>query len=91
MYSNHKIVACTAAGRMCYMQYIFPYILSNKTIDRYDIWVNTTNMKDIESFRWMARHYPKINLIYQPDGIVTGVRSINAFYKTCIEPDTIYI
>lgn len=48
-------------------------------------------MKNIESFRWMARHYSKINLVYQPDGIVTGVRSINAFYKTCTEPDTIYI
>jgi len=91
MYSNYKIVACTAAGRMCYMQYIFPYILSNDIIDRYDIWVNTTNMKDIESFKWMANYYSKIHLIYQPDGIVSGVKSINAFYKTCMETDTIYI
>lgn len=91
MYSNYKIVACTAAGRMCYMQYIFPYILSNEIVDRYDLWVNTTDMKAIESFKWMAKHYSKIHLIYQPDGIVTGVKSINAFYKTCTRPDTIYI
>lgn len=29
MYNNFKIVCCTAAGRMRYMQYIFPYILAD--------------------------------------------------------------
>ncbi len=68
MYNNYKIVCCTAAGRMRYMQYIFPYILASDIVDRYDIWVNTTNMQDIECFRQMAARYPKINLIWQPEG-----------------------
>jgi hypothetical protein len=91
MYSEFKIVCCTAAGRMRYMQYIFPYVLASDIVDRYDIWVNTTNMQDIECFKLMAERYPKIRLVWQPDGICDGINSINAFYRYCIEDDTIYI
>lgn len=51
MYSNYKIICCTAAGRMGYMQYIIPYVITSDIVDQYDIWVNTTNMEDIECFR----------------------------------------
>lgn len=91
MYKNHKVVCCTAAGRRKYMQYIFPYIVSSPVVDRYDIWVNTVNMEDIEFFEKMAKRYPKVNLVMQPDGIVDGIKSINAFYKFCQEPGTIYM
>lgn len=91
MRSGYKIVCCTAAGRMRYMQYIFPYVLASDIVDRYDIWVNTTNMQDIEYFKLMAERYPKIRLVWQPDGICDGIKSINAFYRDCIEKDTIYI
>ena len=91
MYSGYKIVCCTAAGRMRYMQYIFPYVLASDVVDRYDIWVNTTNMQDIEYFKLMAERYPKVHLVWQPDGICDGINSINAFYRYCVEDDTIYI
>lgn len=91
MYLEYKIVCCTAAGRMHYMQYIFPYVLASDIVDRYDIWVNTTNMQDIEYFKLMAERFPKIRLVWQPDGVCNGISSINAFYRYCIEPDTIYI
>jgi hypothetical protein len=90
MIDNYKIVCNTAAGRRRYMQYLIPFVVSSDVVDRYDIWVNTTNKQDIEFFQMIANKFPKINLIYQPDGIVNGNVSINAFYKTCIEEDTIY-
>ena len=34
--------------------------------------------------------YPKINLVWQPDGWVNGNASINAFYKKCTDENTIY-
>lgn len=90
MYRNYKIVVNTAAGRRRYMQYLIPYIVSCDIVDRYDIWVNTHNMADIEFFKQMAEKYSVINLIWQPDGVVNGNASINAFYKYCTEPETIY-
>ena len=90
MYNNYKIVVNTAAGRRRYMQYLVPYIVSCSIVDRYDIWINTHNGADIEFFRQIAAKYPVINLVWQPDGIVNGNSTINAFYKDCIEPNTIY-
>lgn len=90
MYKNYKVVVNTAAGRRRYMQYLIPYIVSCPIVDRYDIWVNTHDGADIEFFRQIAARFPVVNLVWQPDGIVNGNASINAFYKECVEPDTIY-
>lgn len=90
MYKNYKVVVNTAAGRRRYMQYLIPFILSSKCVDRYDIWINTHNEADIEFFKRVAEKYPIVNLVWQPDGIVNGNASINAFYKACVEPNTIY-
>ena len=90
MFQNYKIVVNTAAGRRRYMQYLIPYIVGCDIVDRYDIWINTHNGADIEFFKKAAERFPKINLVWQPDGIVNGNSTINAFYKECIEPDTIY-
>lgn len=90
MYKDYKIVVNTAAGRRRYMQYLIPYIVACPIVDRYDIWVNTHNGADIEFFKQVAAKYPMINLVWQPDGVVSGNASINAFYKSCIEPHTIY-
>lgn len=90
MYRGYKIVVNTAAGRRRYMQYLVPFVLSSDIIDRYDIWINTHNGADIEFFKRLANKYSKINLCWQPEGIVNGISSINAFYKSCIEEDTIY-
>lgn len=90
MYRGHKIVINTAAGRRRYMQYLVPTILACDIVDRYDVWVNTLNGTDIEFFRRLAAEFPKINLVWQPDGVVDGIKSINAFYKGCVEEDAIY-
>lgn len=91
MYQNYKIVVNTAAGRRRYMQYLVPPIIAADIVDRYDIWINTNNMVDIEFFKELAKNYPKINLVWQPDGIVNGIASINAFYRDCCDNDTIYM
>lgn len=90
MYRNYRVVVNTAAGRRRYMQYLIPYIVSCGIVDRYDIWINTHNGADIEFFRRIAGRFPIVNLVWQPDGVVNGNKSINAFYKACVEPDTIY-
>lgn len=90
MYKDYKVVINTAAGRRRYMQYLIPYIVSSKIVDRYDIWINTHNGADIEFFKQVAAKYSVIKLVWQPDGVVNGNKSINAFYKSCIEPNTIY-
>lgn len=90
MYKDYKIVVNTAAGRRRYMQYLIPYIVACPIVDRYDIWINTHNGADIEFFKQVAAKYPVVNLVWQPDGIVNGNKSINAFYKQCVEPKTIY-
>lgn len=90
MYKNYRIVVNTAAGRRRYMQYLIPYIVSSDIVDRYDIWVNTHNGADIEFFKQVAAKFPVVNLVWQPDGVINGNASINAFYKDCIETDTIY-
>ena len=81
MYRDFKIVVNTAAGRRRYMQYLVPPILHSDVVDRYDIWVNTNNGADIEFFKRLAADYHKVNLVWQPDGVVNGIQSINAFYK----------
>ena len=56
MYQNYKVVVNTAAGRRRYMQYLVPPILNADIVDRYDIWVNTHNMVDIEFFKKLAKN-----------------------------------
>lgn len=90
MYKDYKIIVNTAAGRRRYMQYLIPFIVSSDIVDRYDIWINTHNGADIEFFKRVAALYPVVNLVWQPDGVVNGNKSINAFYKQCVEPKTIY-
>ncbi|MBR5455909.1 MAG: hypothetical protein IKU76_03035 [Bacteroidaceae bacterium] len=90
MYKDFKIVVNTAAGRRQNMQYLVPYILRSDIVDRYDIWINTHNTVDIEFFKQLAKNFPKVNLVWQPDNEVNGISTINAFYKDCTDKDTIY-
>lgn len=91
MYKNYKVVVNTAAGRRRYLKLLIPQVLNSDIVDRYDLWVNTTDKLDIAFLETLAKSFPKINLIWQPDNIVNGVKSINAFYKFCQDEDTIYI
>jgi hypothetical protein len=90
MFKGYKVVCATPAGRRRYMQYLIPQIISNKLVDRYDIWLNTTDKQDIEFFRILAQKFSKINLVYQPEGIINGNLSINAFFRNAIDKGTIY-
>lgn len=90
MYKEYKVIVNTAAGRRRYMQYLIPQVLASSIVDRYDLWLNTTNKQDLEFFRLLSMKYPKINLVWQQDGVINGNKSINAFYKQCIDEDAIY-
>lgn len=90
MVEGYKVICNTAAGRRRYMQYLIPFVVSCEVVDRYDIWINTMDKQDIEFFELLAKSFPKIRLVYQPDGIISGIASINAFYRDCIEEDAIY-
>ena len=81
MYSGYKVVVNTAAGRRRYMRCLLPFVLSSPIVDRYDIWVNTLDKLDTAFFEELAKVFPKIRLIWQPDGVVNGIASINAFYR----------
>ena len=72
------------------MQFLVPFVVASDVVDRYDIWVNTHNGADIEFFRKLSEAFPVINLVWQPDGVVNGIASINAFYRSCVEERTIY-
>jgi hypothetical protein len=90
MIDNYKVVCNTAAGRRRYMQYLIPFMVASDVVDRYDVWINTTDMQDVTFFKILAGKFPKINFVYQPDGSVCGIPSINAFYRQCTEEDVIY-
>ena len=75
MYKDYKVIVNTAAGRRRYMQYLIPQVLACGIVDRYDLWLNTTNKQDLEFFKILAKKYPKINLVWQPDGIINGNKS----------------
>lgn len=91
MYKSYKVVANTAVGRRRYLKYLLPQVLASKTVDRYDLWVNTIDKVDIAFFQAMAEEFPKLNLIWQPKGEINGIFSMADFYPFCQEENTIYI
>lgn len=91
MYKNYKVVANTAVGRRRYLKLLIPQVLASDIIDRYDLWVNTMDKVDIAFFEAMAKEFPKLNLIWQPKGVINGIYSMADFYPFCQEEDTIYI
>lgn len=91
MYKNFKVVVNTAVGRRRYLKLLFPQVLSSEIVDRYDLWINTLDKIDIAFFEAVAQKYPKVNLIWQPQGIINGIYSIAEFYSFCQEENTIYI
>ncbi len=91
MFQGFKIVCVTPAGRRRYMRLLAPQILASPLVDRYDIWVNTTNPADLEFFRVLADRDPRVRLVAQPDGKVEESYSIGAFHREAIDADTVYI
>ncbi|WP_038031020.1 hypothetical protein [Thermonema rossianum] len=94
MYKGYKVVCLTPAGRRRYMKLLAPYILKaiqEKYVDEWQILVNTTNPDDILFFERLRENFNNIKLIPQPDGIIDGNRSINAFFRYFTDEKTIYI
>ncbi|MEQ1942754.1 hypothetical protein ABMA32_10090 [Mesorhizobium sp. VNQ89] len=91
MFKEHRIVCVTPAGRRRYMRLLIPQILASAFVDRYDIWVNTTNASDIRFLEATAKLDSRINLVAQPDGAVDGTKSIGAFHRLSMDEDTVYV
>lgn len=91
MFGKYKIVCVTPAGRRRYMQYLAPPIINSDIVDKWEIWINTVDMCDIQFFEDIANKYNKVELVWQPNGLVCGNDTINIFYTKCCDEDTIYI
>lgn len=88
---KYKVVCVTPAGRRRYMRYLVPQIIVSPLVDRYDIWVNTTDRGDITFLNELQKKYPKIRLLQQPEGKIDSFYSIRTFFRYAIESDSIYI
>lgn len=73
------------------MEILAPYILSAEVVDRWDIWQNTEDVNDLNFFTHLDDSFEKVRLVNNPDDQLDGCRSICQFFKTTIDPDTIYI
>ena len=91
MYKGYKIVCVTPAGRRRYLRLLAPQILVSPLVDRYDIWINTEAPRDLAFFDALAKIDPRVRLVAQPDGVVSGCSSIGAFHRLTTDADTIYV
>ena len=96
IYKNktYKIVVVTPAGRKKYMNILLSYILKQKNIiDEYRIWVNTTNLEDLNWFKELNTQYKDfVTLEYLPEGIIPSKNcTIHNFFANTIDKNTIYI
>lgn len=90
MIKNWRIIVVTPAGRKKYLSILASYILSENLIDEWQLWVNTTNIDDINFMEELKRKYSKIKLIYSKNKI-QGNLSIGQFFKYTVDPSSIYI
>ena len=91
MYQDYRVICVTPAGRRRYMKILAPYILSSPFVDRWDVWVNTIDLYDLRFIESLEREFEKVNPVVNPIDDVNGNASINWFYQTAIEKNTIYI
>ncbi|MCX7304430.1 MAG: hypothetical protein NTV73_08825 [Hyphomicrobiales bacterium] len=73
------------------MRLLVPQVLACPFVDRYDIWVNTAEPRDLAFLDALPKLDSRVRLVAQPDGRVDGSRSIGAFHRTAMDEDTIYI
>jgi hypothetical protein len=94
MYQGKKIVVVTPAGRKAYLEILFKYILSLKSVvDEYRLWVNTTNKDDINyMIEFQSKNSEYVTLEYLPHDInADSIKTIRHFFRNCCEPNTIYV
>jgi hypothetical protein len=86
-----KKIITTPAGRKRYLEILLGYLIKYKNeFDRWDLWLNTENISDIDYMKSINKKYDFIKLIY-PKIPVNGNMSIGSFFSDYINPDEIYI
>jgi hypothetical protein len=94
MFEGVKVVVVTPAGRRQYLKILFKYILKLRpVIDEYRLWVNTTNIDDINFMKeFQSKNTDFVILEYLPPGInVDTTKTICQFFKNCMDANTIYV
>jgi len=92
MYENYKIIVVTPAGRKCYLELLIPQIIALRSIvDKYVLWVNTTNIEDIQYMQTIASKYSDFIELQYLTVPHNGSLSIYSFFKKCIDPNTVYV
>lgn len=86
-----KTVVVTPAGRRRYLEILSRYVLSDTDVDRWDIWLNTDNVDDIDYITSLATN-PKVRVVTVPDKICHPVAfRIHKFFSQATDADTIYV
>ena len=85
-----RVVAVTPAGRAAYLELLADYVLADSGIAEWQLWDNCRRAEDREFLSRLAKAHPKIRVVQGQDAN-GGNRSINQFYRTCVDPDTFYI
>jgi hypothetical protein len=95
MYADYRIVVVTPAGRQRYLEVLAPYIIKNRFVDEWRLWVNTTDSLDILYMRSLEYDYKKVKLEFGDPSISIKQDqpgySIYQYFKNCCDPNTIYI
>lgn len=94
MYRDHRVVIVTPAGRRRYLDLLVPQVLALRgLVDEYRLWLNTTDADDLAYCEALAAQHPDfITLQRLPHGaVVDGNMSIHHFFKTCVDPGTVYV
>jgi len=92
MYENYKIVVVTPAGRRRYLELLIPQIIKLRPIvDKYVLWVNTTNQDDISYMIEIEKKYSGFIELQYLTIPHNGNASICSFFKKTIDPNTVYV
>jgi len=91
-----KIVAVTPAGRKEYLEILYRYLNREHQkgiLDKWRLWLNTTNPSDLEYCRDLASNHDWIETEDSKlpvDNSAPG-KTIYQFFANCIDPGTIYV
>lgn len=92
MYENRRVVVVTPAGRARYMQLLEPNVFRSELVDRWDIWLNTSQPEDIKWIRALQRRRPdKVNIVLVSGMEQDIIRNIAKFWRLATDENTIYI
>jgi hypothetical protein len=91
MFEGYRIVAVTPAGRRRYLKLLVPQVLACDLVDRYDLWVNTSDAGDLAFMEALPALDERVRLVPQPDGVPPGWDAIRDFFRGAQDEDTIYL